>query len=46
MKYGKIRRLFGPALMKEIPEDESLNTFLVVGPQQLELHVGKRIENS
>ena len=44
VKYGKIRRLFGPALMKEIPEDESLNTFLVVGPQQLELHVGKRIE--
>lgn len=44
VKYGKIRRLFGPALMKEIPEDQSLDTFLQIGPQQLELHVGKRLE--
>ena len=46
VQYGKIRRLFGPALMKEIPEDESLDTFLRIGPQQLELHVGKRIEKT
>ncbi|MBB4092448.1 hypothetical protein HGG72_08400 [Ochrobactrum pecoris] len=44
VQYGKIRRLFGPALMKEIPEDESLDTFLLFGPQLLELHVGKRLE--
>lgn len=44
VKYGKVRRLFGPSLMKEIPEDQSLATFLREGPQQLELHVGKRVE--
>lgn len=41
--YGKVRRLFGPSLMKEIPEDESLATFMADGPQLLEVAVSKRL---
>lgn len=41
--YGKVRRLFGPALMKEIPEDESLATFMREGPVLLEQAVSKRL---
>lgn len=44
VKYGKLRRLFGPALMKEIPEDESLEVFLLNGPVLLEKAVLKRID--
>lgn len=41
--YGKVRRLFGPSLMMEIPEDQSLATFLTVGPVNLEQAVMKRV---
>lgn len=44
VRYGKVRRLFGPALGKEIPQDESLATFLREGPKELELHVSKRLK--
>lgn len=43
VQYGKVRRLFGPSLMKEIPEDQSLVTFLTVGPTNLEQAVMKRV---
>ncbi|RBO90502.1 hypothetical protein [Pseudochrobactrum asaccharolyticum] len=42
-KYGKVRQLFGPSLLKEIPEDQSLATFMTTGPQHLEREVMKRI---
>ncbi|CCF19151.1 protein of unknown function [Pseudorhizobium banfieldiae] len=42
-RYGKVRRLFGPSLMKEIPKDDSLDVFLRHGPALLERHVGKRL---
>lgn len=41
--YGKVRKLFGPSLMKEIPEDESLATFYRVGVDHLEREVTKRL---
>lgn len=41
--WGKIRQLYGPALMKEIPQDLSLVTFQKVAPPLLEQHVGKRL---
>lgn len=41
--YGKIRALYGPSLMKELPEDESLATFMTVGPALLEQAVSKRV---
>ena len=43
-KYGRIRRLYGPALLKEIPEDESLAVFLDEGPALLEQSVSRRLE--
>lgn len=43
VRYGKIRRLFGPSLMKEIPEDESLAVFITEGPGLLEMEVSKRL---
>lgn len=43
VKYGKVRRLFGPALSKELPEDDSLATFMKLGPSQLEHVVAKRL---
>lgn len=43
VKYGKVRRLFGPSLMKELPEDKSLATFFQVGPAMLEREVSKRV---
>ena len=43
VQYGKIRRLFGPALLKEIPQDESLNVFLRDGPVLLEQAITKRV---
>lgn len=42
-KYGKVRKLFGPSLMKELPEDVSLATFYAVAPIHLEREVGKRL---
>jgi len=42
-RYGKVRTLFGPSLMKEIPKDDSLAIFLAEGPKLLEIHVGKRL---
>lgn len=42
-RYGKVRTLFGPSLMKEIPKDDSLAVFLKEGPKLLEFHVGKRL---
>ncbi|THK38665.1 hypothetical protein EHS39_09160 [Ensifer sp. MPMI2T] len=43
VRYGKVRRLFGPSLMKEIPKDESLAIFLKDGPVLLEQAVSKRL---
>ncbi|WP_007752968.1 hypothetical protein [Rhizobium sp. CF080] len=43
VQYGKVRKLFGPALMKEIPEDQSLMTFMAQGPMHLEQQVMKRV---
>lgn len=43
VRYGKVRRLFGPSLMKEIPEGESLAIFLRHGPILLEEAVSKRL---
>lgn len=43
VQYGKVRRLFGPSLMKEIPEDQSLATFLTLGPANLEQATMKRV---
>lgn len=42
-RYGKVRRLFGPSLMKEIPVDESLAVFMKDGPVLLEQKVAKRL---
>lgn len=42
-QYGKIRRLFGPALMKEIPDGDSLDVFLREGPVVLEQTISKRL---
>jgi hypothetical protein len=39
----KIRRLYGPALGKELPKDQSLQTFITFGPRELEDQVLKRI---
>lgn len=44
VKYGKLRRLYGPSLMKEIPEDESAEAFFLNGPVLLERAVLKRID--
>lgn len=41
--YGKIRTLFGPSLMKEIPQDDSADTFMRVGPVILEQSVAPRL---
>ncbi len=41
--YGKLRRLYGGSLMKEIPKDQSLAVFLREGPRLLEQSVGKRM---
>ena len=41
--YGKIRTLYGPSLMMEIPEDLSLATFMKEGPPLLEQAVMKRV---
>ncbi|MBC6714780.1 hypothetical protein H9Q09_01090 [Aurantimonas sp. DM33-3] len=43
IRYGKVRRLYGPALQKEIPKDASLATFLAVAPVELEQKVMKRL---
>ncbi|MDR6954136.1 hypothetical protein J2X65_003504 [Ancylobacter sp. 3268] len=43
VQYGKVRRLFGPSLMKEIPEDESLEIFMREGPVFLLQSVEKRL---
>ncbi|QPC87133.1 hypothetical protein GA830_10545 [Mesorhizobium sp. NBSH29] len=43
-RYGKIRRLFGPALRKELVKDQALSTFYRVGPKLLEDKVMKRME--
>lgn len=42
-KYGKLRRLYGPALLKEIPEDDSLATFMRIAPPLLQIEVEKRL---
>lgn len=42
-KYGKIRRLFGPALSKEIPKDASLAEFQRFAPVELSRQVEKRL---
>lgn len=42
-KYGRIRRLFGPALRDEIGKDQSLATFMRVGPALLEQKVMARM---
>lgn len=42
-RYGKIRRLFGPALSKEIPQGDSLDTFQRVAPVMMQKHIGKRL---
>jgi hypothetical protein len=42
-KYGKIRRLYGGALRKEIGKDQALATFHRVGPAMLEQKVTKRL---
>lgn len=43
VQYGKVRRLFGPALSKELPQGESLATFYRVAPEFLEQEVSKRL---
>lgn len=42
-KYGKIRRLFGASLAKEIPQGDSLSTFQQVAPVMMQTHIGKRM---
>lgn len=42
-KYGKIRKLYGPSLLMEIPEDESLETFMQIAPPILQIEVEKRL---
>lgn len=42
-RYGKIRRLFGPAIRKEIVKDQALATFERVAPKLLEEKVVKRV---
>lgn len=39
----KVRRLYGPALGKELDKDQSLQTFLTFGPAELEIQVAKRV---
>jgi hypothetical protein len=39
----KIRKLYGPALGKELDKDQSLKTFLTFGPAELEVQVAKRV---
>lgn len=41
--YGPIRRLFGPALRKELPKDESLATFQAVAPVMMEQKIVPRL---
>lgn len=43
VRYGKVRRLFGPSLMKEIPEGDSLAVFMREGPALLEHAIAKRV---
>lgn len=43
VQYGKIRRLFGPALMKEIPDGDSLDVFLREAPVVLEQSISRRL---
>lgn len=38
-----VRKLYGPALGKELDKDMSLSTFLTEGPKELEIQVEKRI---
>lgn len=42
-KGFKIRRLYGPALGKELDKDDSLETFLSVGPPELDRQITKRV---
>lgn len=42
-KYGKIRKLYGPSLLMEIPEDDSLETFMQIAPPILQIEVEKRL---
>lgn len=42
--YGPIRRLFGPALRKEIPKDKSLATFQRFAPMMMEQKIVPRLE--
>jgi hypothetical protein len=42
--YGPIRRLFGPAIRKEIPKDQSLATFQRVAPVMMEQKIVPRLE--
>jgi hypothetical protein len=42
-KWGKIRRLFGPALREEIPDGDSAAIFMAQAPAVLEEAVTKRI---
>lgn len=39
----KVRRLFGPALGKELDKDQSLNVFLTYGPAELDRQISKRV---
>lgn len=43
IKYGKVRTLYGPSLLKEIPMGNSLETFFDFGPVELERQVAKRL---
>lgn len=42
--YGPIRRLFGPAIRKEIPKDQSLATFQRVAPAMMVEKIVPRLE--
>lgn len=42
--YGKVRQLYGPSMMKEIPQGDSLAAFQVVAPKLLEVSITKRLE--
>ncbi len=42
-RYGKIRRLFGPALSKEIPQGDSLVTFRKVAPKLMREKIDRRM---
>jgi hypothetical protein len=42
-KWGKVRQLYGPSLMEEIPQDDSAAIFDALGPKLLEEAVTKRM---